>query len=108
MARKAPGTINIGSSGRKATIPHLAIELLQQQAASRLRPQVPYRGGGQALQDVVSGQILADVHAARSTIVSYVQSESALRRAQPSRRASASRSWPTCRPSPGRASPIFA
>ena len=71
MARKAPGTINIGSSGL-GTIPHLAIELLQQRAGIRLN-HVPYRGGGQALQDVVSGQIDA-MFTPLSTIVSYVQS----------------------------------
>jgi tripartite-type tricarboxylate transporter receptor subunit TctC len=70
-ARKAPGTINIGSSGL-GTIPHLAIELLQQRAGIRLN-HVPYRGGGQALQDVVSGQIDA-MFTPLSTVVSYVQS----------------------------------
>ncbi len=70
-ARKSPGAINIGSSGL-GTIPHLAIELLQQRAGIKLN-HVPYRGGGQALQDVVSGQIDA-MFTPLSTIVSYVQS----------------------------------
>lgn len=70
-ARKSPETITIGSSGL-GTIPHLAIELLQQRAGIRLT-HVPYRGGGQALQDVVSGTIDALV-TPLSTVVSYVQS----------------------------------
>lgn len=70
-ARKSPGAITVGSSGL-GTIPHLAIELLQQRAGIRLT-HVPYRGGGQALQDVVSGTIDALV-TPLSTVVSYVQS----------------------------------
>jgi tripartite-type tricarboxylate transporter receptor subunit TctC len=70
-ARKSPGVLNIGSSGL-GTIPHLAIELLQQRAGIKLN-HVPYRGGGQALQDVVSGQIDA-MFSPLSTVVSYVQS----------------------------------
>ena len=70
-ARKSPGVLNVGSSGL-GTIPHLAIELLQQRAGIKLN-HVPYRGGGQALQDVVSGQIDA-MFTPLSTVVSYVQS----------------------------------
>ncbi|MGD9882809.1 MAG: Bug family tripartite tricarboxylate transporter substrate binding protein [Reyranella sp.] len=71
LARAAPGRMTVGSSGL-GTIPHLAIELLQQRAGIRLT-HVPYRGGGQALQDVVSGTIDALV-TPLSTVVSYVQS----------------------------------
>jgi tripartite-type tricarboxylate transporter receptor subunit TctC len=70
-ARKSPGSITIGSSGL-GTIPHLAIELLQQRAGIRLT-HVPYRGGGQALQDLMSGTIDA-LATPLSTVVSYVQS----------------------------------
>jgi tripartite-type tricarboxylate transporter receptor subunit TctC len=70
-ARKSPGTINIGSSGL-GTIPHLAIELLQQRTGIKLT-HVPYRGGGQALQDMLAGQIDA-TFAPLSTVASYVQS----------------------------------
>lgn len=71
VARKAPEKINIGSSGL-GTIPHLAIELLQQQAGIKLT-HVPYRGGGIALQDLLSGQIDA-TFAPLSTVASYVRS----------------------------------
>jgi tripartite-type tricarboxylate transporter receptor subunit TctC len=71
LARKSPGTINIGSSGL-GTIPHLAIELLQQRTGIKLT-HVPYRGGGQALQDMLAGQIDA-TFAPLSTVASYVQS----------------------------------
>jgi tripartite-type tricarboxylate transporter receptor subunit TctC len=70
-ARKAPGAINIGSSGL-GTIPHLAIELLQQRTGIKLT-HVPYRGGGPALQDMMAGQIDA-TFAPLSTVASYVQS----------------------------------
>ena len=49
MARKQPTALNIGSSGL-GTIPHIAIELLQQRTGIRLT-HVPYRGGGPALQE---------------------------------------------------------
>ncbi len=70
-ARKAPDSINIGSSGL-GTIPHLAIELLQQRTGIKLS-HVPYRGGGLALQDMLSGQIDA-TFVPISTVASYVQS----------------------------------
>jgi tripartite-type tricarboxylate transporter receptor subunit TctC len=70
-ARKMPGAINIGSSGL-GTIPHLAIELLQQRTGIKLT-HVPYRGGGPALQDLRAGQIDA-TFAPISTVASYVQS----------------------------------
>src|SRR5262245_60328919 len=70
-ARKAPTVINIGSSGL-GTIPHLAIELLQQRTGIKLT-HVPYRGGGIALQDLLAGQIDA-TFAPLSTVASYVQS----------------------------------
>lgn len=71
MARKSPDVINIGSSGL-GTVPHLAIELLQQRTGIRLT-HVPYRGGGLALQDMLSGQIDA-TFAPISTVAGYVQS----------------------------------
>jgi tripartite-type tricarboxylate transporter receptor subunit TctC len=70
-ARTSPGTLNIGSSGL-GTIPHLAIELLQQRTGIKLT-HVPYRGGGPALQDLLAGQIDA-TFAPLSTVASYVQS----------------------------------
>jgi tripartite-type tricarboxylate transporter receptor subunit TctC len=70
-ARKAPDTINIGSSGL-GTMPHLAIELLQRRTGIRLT-HVPYRGGGPALQDLLAGQLDATFQPL-STIASYVQS----------------------------------
>jgi tripartite-type tricarboxylate transporter receptor subunit TctC len=69
-ARQAPEAINIGSSGL-GTIPHLAIELLQQRSGIKLT-HVPYRGGGLALQDLLAGQIDA-TFAPLSTVASYVR-----------------------------------
>jgi tripartite-type tricarboxylate transporter receptor subunit TctC len=70
-ARRSPDAINIGSSGL-GTMPHLAIELLQRRSGIRLT-QVPYRGGGPALQDLLAGQLDATVQPL-STVASYVQS----------------------------------
>ncbi|MFO1161670.1 MAG: tripartite tricarboxylate transporter substrate binding protein [Reyranellaceae bacterium] len=71
LAKASPGRLTVGSSGL-GTIPHLAIELLQQRAGVRFT-HVPYRGGGQALQDVTSGTVDA-LMTPLSTVVSYVQS----------------------------------
>jgi tripartite-type tricarboxylate transporter receptor subunit TctC len=70
-ARKAPDTINIGSSGL-GTMPHLAIELLQRRTGIKLM-HVPYRGGGPALQDLLAGQLDATFQPL-STVAAYVQS----------------------------------
>jgi len=50
-----PGTLSYGTSGTGGT-PHLAGELLNQRYGTKL-VHVPYKGGGQAVIDVVSGQI---------------------------------------------------
>ncbi|MBX9947411.1 MAG: tripartite tricarboxylate transporter substrate binding protein [Reyranella sp.] len=70
-ARKSPGAINIGSAGL-GTMAHLAIELLQRRTGIVLT-HVPYRGGGPALQDLLTGQLDATVQPL-STVASYVQS----------------------------------
>jgi tripartite-type tricarboxylate transporter receptor subunit TctC len=54
-ARARPDSIDMASGGL-GTIPHLAIELLQDRAKVKLR-HVPYRGGAPALQDLLSGQV---------------------------------------------------
>lgn len=55
LARKQPDSIEFGSPGL-GTVPHLAIELLQQRAGVQLH-HVPYRNGAQMVQDVLAGQI---------------------------------------------------
>jgi tripartite-type tricarboxylate transporter receptor subunit TctC len=56
-ARQKPDSIEIGSPGL-GTVPHLAIELMQQRTGIQLH-HVPYRSAAQMLQDVLSGQIAA-------------------------------------------------
>ena len=56
-ARKAPESIDFGTPGL-GTTPHLAMELLQSRAGIKLH-HVPYRGGAQMVQDVLSGQVAA-------------------------------------------------
>ena len=56
-ARKAPDSIDFGTPGL-GTTPHLAMELLQSRAGIKLH-HVPYRGGSQMIQDVLSGQVAA-------------------------------------------------
>lgn len=55
LAKAAPRTINFASAG-SGTTTHMTAELLQMMAGIAL-VHVPYRGGAQALNDVVSGQI---------------------------------------------------
>jgi tripartite-type tricarboxylate transporter receptor subunit TctC len=55
LARAKPGTLSYGSSGTGGTA-HLACELLCQQAGIDMQ-HIPYKGGGQAITDVVGGQI---------------------------------------------------
>ena len=50
-----PGTLSYGTSGTGGT-PHLAGELLNQRYGTKF-VHVPYKGGGQAVIDVVGGQI---------------------------------------------------
>jgi tripartite-type tricarboxylate transporter receptor subunit TctC len=57
LAREKPGAITVAITGVGA-ISHLAIELLQRAAGVRLR-YVPYRGAGQAISDVIGGQVNA-------------------------------------------------
>jgi len=55
LARAKPGSLSYGSSGNGATN-HLAMELLKAMAGIDL-VHVPYKGGGQALNDLLGGQI---------------------------------------------------
>jgi tripartite-type tricarboxylate transporter receptor subunit TctC len=54
-SKTQPGGLAYGSSGTGGT-PHLAGELLKQRTGANL-VHVPYKGGGQAIVDVVGGQI---------------------------------------------------
>lgn len=54
-ARRAPGTLTMGSSGT-GTVSHLALETFNRAAGIRIT-HVPYRGGGPALQDLLSGTV---------------------------------------------------
>lgn len=54
-AKKEPDTISYASSG-VGGLAHVSTTLLQQQGGFRLT-HVPYRGGGPALQDALSGQV---------------------------------------------------
>jgi tripartite-type tricarboxylate transporter receptor subunit TctC len=57
LARARPGSITVAVTGVGA-ISHLGVELLQRAAGIRLQ-YVPYRGGGQAISDVIGGQVSA-------------------------------------------------
>lgn len=69
-ARKAPGGIDMGSTGL-GSITHLAITLLEKRAGVRLN-HVPYRGGAPMLQDLLSGQIGAAFVLA-STVAGHIE-----------------------------------
>jgi tripartite-type tricarboxylate transporter receptor subunit TctC len=55
FARASPGKLNFASSG-VATSQHLVAELLSRRADVRMT-HVPYRGSGQALNDLIAGQV---------------------------------------------------
>ena len=54
-AKAKPGSIAFGSPGNGST-PHMAIEFFERAAGISLQ-HVPYRGGAQALTDVIGGQL---------------------------------------------------
>jgi len=55
LSKAKPGSINFGSPGNGST-PHLAVELFARAAGIDLT-HVPYKGGAQALNDVIAGHI---------------------------------------------------
>ena len=55
VSKAKPGGINFGTPGNGST-PHLAIELVARAASTSLT-HVPYKGGSQALNDVLAGHI---------------------------------------------------
>jgi len=71
VARRKPGTIDIGSTGL-GTISHLAIGLFEARAGIKLH-DIPYRGGGPMLQDLLAGQVAAAFVLA-SAAAGYVKS----------------------------------
>jgi tripartite-type tricarboxylate transporter receptor subunit TctC len=54
-AKQQPGGIDMASSGN-GTLQHLSLELFRKAAGIKIN-HVPYRGGGVALNDVISGQV---------------------------------------------------
>jgi tripartite-type tricarboxylate transporter receptor subunit TctC len=54
-ARANPGRLNYGSSGNGATN-HMAMEMLKTMAGVQIQ-HIPYKGGGDALAGILSGQI---------------------------------------------------
>ena len=71
LAKTKPGTLSYCTSGTGGT-PHLAGELLNQRAGISL-VHIPYKGGGQAVGDVVGGQIPL-VYTAIASAQQYVKS----------------------------------
>ena len=54
-AKSKPGSISFASPGNGST-PHMAAELFARAAGVQLQ-HVPYRGGSQAITDVIGGQV---------------------------------------------------
>ena len=55
---KAPGQIHYSSPG-VGTTPHLCMELLKQMSGAVALTHVPYKGGAEAVRDVMSGEVQA-------------------------------------------------
>lgn len=71
LAKAQPGGINYGTSGVGGA-GHLAAELLQQMAGIQMT-HVPYKGGNQAIADLVGGQIPV-LFSSMATAVPHAQS----------------------------------
>ena len=71
VARGRPGALNVASSGI-GTIPHLAAELFRLTAGIET-PQVLYKGAGQAMISVISGE-LAIVYASPIALIGHIKS----------------------------------
>ncbi len=55
FAKASPGGIDMASSGN-GTLQHLLLELFARRAGIKIN-HVPYRGGGEAIKDVMAGQV---------------------------------------------------
>jgi len=55
IAKATPGGLDWASSGN-GTVQHLSLELFRQRTGVKLN-HIPYRGGGPALNDLISGQV---------------------------------------------------
>lgn len=72
LAKATPGGLSYGSSGTGST-PHLAGELLRQRTGMSML-HVPYKGGGQAMGDVVGG-VLPMLYTAVASAVPFVKNQ---------------------------------
>jgi tripartite-type tricarboxylate transporter receptor subunit TctC len=72
MAKAKPGTLTYGTSGIGGA-GHLAAELLQSMTGTKL-VHVPYKGGNQAVTDLVGGQIPL-LFSSMATAIPYVQAK---------------------------------
>jgi len=68
---KRPGSVDYASSG-VGSIPHLAGELFNEQAGMKA-VHVPYKGGGAAVTDLLSGRV-ASLYASPATAAPYLDS----------------------------------
>jgi tripartite-type tricarboxylate transporter receptor subunit TctC len=70
LAKAKPGSLNVASSGI-GTIPHLAAELFQLMATVKT-PQIVYKGSGQGMISVISGE-LALMYASPISVMSLLK-----------------------------------
>ncbi len=71
LAKSRPDGIDYASSGH-GNANHIAAELFNQVAGTRMR-HVPYKGGGQAVQDLLSGQVKA-IFSVPFTVTPHIKS----------------------------------
>ena len=71
LAKTRPGSLEFASSGI-GSIPHLAGELLNEQAGVKI-VHVPYKGGGSVMSDLLGGQI-ASFYASPASAAPYIDS----------------------------------
>ncbi len=68
-----PGTL-VGASSGRGTAPHLALELFNSMTGIKIRP-VHYRGGGDTIRDLVTGEVKL-MFATTAPIIEYIRNQS--------------------------------
>ena len=73
-ARAQPAGGLVGASSGRGTAPHLALELFNTMAGTKIRP-VHYRGGGDTIRDLVTGEVKL-MFATTAPIIEYIRNGS--------------------------------
>jgi len=73
-AKSLPPDALVAASSGRGTAPHLALELFNSMAGVKIRP-VHYRGGGDSIRDLVTGEVKI-MFATTAPIIEYIRNQS--------------------------------